>query len=125
MPPPGMAVFIKLFLLTGEEFIVMALKNEISTDGNTLIIFIENRFDISTYSDFGDAYKDKMGTVSSIIIDMMDCSYMDSSALGMLLMMRERFCTDVSKNIFLRNMNSNVKKILLTANFDKLFKIES
>jgi anti-anti-sigma factor len=103
----------------------MALKKEISTEGNTLTIFIENRFDISTYSDFGDAYKDKMDAVSSIIIDMMDCSYMDSSALGMLLMMRERFISDNSKNIFIRNMNSNVKKILLTANFDKLFKIES
>jgi len=102
----------------------MALKNEISTDGNTLTIFISNRFDISTYSDFGEAYKDKVDTVSSIVIDMMDCSYMDSSALGMLLMMRERFNSNNS-SISLINTNPNVKKILLTANFDKLFKIET
>jgi anti-anti-sigma factor len=111
-------------LSTGEEFIIMALKNEISTDGNTLTIFISNRFDISTYSDFGDAYKDKVDAVSSIVIDMTDCSYMDSSALGMLLMMRERFISN-NASISLINTNPNVKKILLTANFDKLFKLES
>jgi len=81
-------------LSTGEEFIILALKNEISTDGNTLTIFISNRFDISTYSDFGDAYKDKVDAVASIVIYMTDCSYMDSSALGMLLMMRERFISN-------------------------------
>lgn len=104
----------------------MTLKNEVSTDGKTLTIFISNRFDISTYSDFGEAYKDKVDKVSSIVIDMMDCSYMDSSALGMLLMMRERFSSDSNhSNISLINTNPNIKKILSTANFDKLFKIGS
>ena len=102
----------------------MALKNEISADGSTLTIFIGIRSDITTYSDFGDAYKSKMDTVSSIFIDMTDCIYVDSSALGMLLIMRERFGGD-NANIFITNMSPNVTKIFLTANFDKLFKIKS
>ena len=101
----------------------MALKNEISADGKTLVIHIGIRFDITTYSDFGSAYKSKVDTVSAIIIDMTDCVYMDSSALGMLLMMRERFGSDKA-DISITHTNPALKKILLTANFNKLFKME-
>jgi anti-anti-sigma factor len=103
---------------------VVAMKNEISADGAALTIFIGKRFDITTFEAFRETYKEKMDAISSVNIDMMDCAYIDNSALSMLLMMRERFSGDKA-NIFIANISPNVKKILLVANFDRLFKIES
>lgn len=102
----------------------MVLSKDISADGKTLTIYIGKRFDITTYSAFGETYKDKVDDTSSIIVDMAECDYVDSSALGMLLMMRERFGGDKA-SIVITNMSPNVKKIFMTANFDKLFRIES
>jgi anti-anti-sigma factor len=107
-----------------DEAMAAAMKNEISADGTTLTIFIGKRFDITTFEAFRETYKEKMDAISSVNIDMTDCAYIDNSALSMLLMMRERFSGDKA-NIFIANISPNVKKILLAANFDKLFKIES
>ena len=101
----------------------MAVSRQISEDGKVLTISITGRFDITAYKDFGQAYKDRLDSVSNWIINMADVEYMDSSALGMLLMMRERAGSDDAK-IDITNCSAGVKKILMTANFNKLFPIE-
>ena len=68
----------------------MAIRREISKDGKVLTISIAGRFDIATYKDFGEAYKDQLGSVIKWVLDMTEVEYLDSSALGMLLMLRER-----------------------------------
>ncbi|NVM21022.1 MAG: STAS domain-containing protein [Desulfobacterales bacterium] len=98
----------------------MAVKTQISTDGKVCTISITGRFDITTHKDFSGAYKDKLDSVSKWIIDMADVDYMDSSALGMLLMLRERAGGN-NAEINIVNCSPGVKKILITANFDKLF----
>ena len=100
----------------------MAVKEQLSADGKFLTVSLSGRFDVSVYKDFSSVYKDKLGSVAQFIIDMAEVEFMDSSALGMLLMMRERVGgTDARIEII--NCSPTIKKILGTVNFDKLFPI--
>ncbi len=101
----------------------MAVEKQISEDGKVLTISISGRFDITAYKDFGDAYKDKLDSISKWVIDMANTEYVDSSALGMLLMLRERAGGENS-DISIVNTSDGVKKIFETANFNKLFTLE-
>ncbi len=101
----------------------MAVEKNISEDGKVLTISISGRFDITAYKGFGDAYKDTLGSVSKWVIDMANTEYVDSSALGMLLMLRERAGGE-SADISIVNTSDGVKKIFETANFNKLFTME-
>jgi len=101
----------------------MAVEKQISEDGKVLTISISGRFDISAYKAFGDAYKDKLDSVSKWIIDMANAECLDSSALGMLLMLRERAGGE-NADISIVNTSDGVKKIFETANFNKLFTLE-
>jgi anti-anti-sigma factor len=101
----------------------MAVEIQISEEGKVLTISISGRFDITIYKDFSDAYKNKLDSVSKWIIDMNNTEYVDSSALGMLLMLRERAGGE-NADINIVNTSPGVKKIFETANFNKLFSIE-
>jgi len=100
----------------------MSITSSLSSDNKVLSISLGVRFDISSHRDFGISYKDKINDVDKIIIDMSSVKYMDSSALGMLLVLRERSGEDES-SINIINISDDIKKILLTANFQKLFDI--
>lgn len=56
------------------------------------------------------------------IVDLADSDYMDSSALGMLLFLREQAGGEAAR-VEITNCNSVVRRILGIANFDKLFAI--
>ena len=101
----------------------MEVQKQISEDGKVLTIILSGRFDITSHRSFSDAYKDKADSVSKFIVDMTDAEYLDSSALGMLLMLREHAGGE-DADICVINMTPGVKKIFQTANFDKLFKTE-
>ena len=101
----------------------MAVKSQISEDGKTLTISVSGRFDITTFKEFGGAYKDKLDSVSKCVVDMAQVEHLDSSALGQLLMLRERAGSD-SAAIDIVRCNPGVKNILRMANFNKLFNIE-
>ena len=101
----------------------MAVKTVLSEDGKVLTINAPARIDITAHKEFGEAYKDKLGPVSSCVVDMAEVEFMDSSALGMLLMFRERAVAE-NVEITIANCSPGINKILSMANFDKLFKIE-
>jgi len=101
----------------------MELSTQISEDGKVFTISMSDRFDITTYTDLIESYKDKLGSVSKWILDMAEVEYVDSSALGMLLMLRERAGGE-NADINIVNLNSDLKKIFTTANFQKLFNME-
>jgi len=88
---------------------------------NAVRIRTGERFDYSSHNEFRNAYKDE-NTNCEYIIDMSGTSYMDSSALGMMLLLREHASID-SSNITITGCNPEIKKILEISNFDKLFKI--
>ena len=103
----------------------MGVRAEISkTSGeDVLTISVTGRFDINSYKEFTQAYKERPEAITKYVIDMSDLEYMDSSALGMILMLRESAGGENAK-IDIINCTPGIKKILRTANFDKLVGVE-
>ena len=58
--------------------------------------------------------------VRALVIDFNEVDYMDSAALGMLLLLRERFG---ERPIILAHARGTVRAVLDVANFDRLFQI--
>ncbi|MDX2507148.1 MAG: STAS domain-containing protein [Gammaproteobacteria bacterium] len=94
-----------------------------TVDGNKVNIVISGRFDFSSHKEFRDVYRNApSGSDNEFIIDLSATDYIDSSALGMLLLLREHAGSDHAK-IKLQACRDNVKDILIVSNFDKLFTI--
>ena len=92
-----------------------------SEQGNTITIKVNGRFDFSAHQDFINSYRDTPKGEKSFIVDLSATDYMDSSAMGMLLQLREH--ANKAAPIQLVNANANIQEILKIANFDKLFKL--
>ncbi|MFT4608269.1 MAG: anti-anti-sigma factor [Urechidicola sp.] len=100
----------------------MTVDTKISNDGKTVTISIAGKFDFQLYDAFRSAYLDTGGSGAEYIVDFSKADYLDSSALGMLLLLREH-AGGVLSDITISNASGDVKKALHVANFEKLFKI--
>ena len=98
----------------------MAIETKLNTQAQTLEIKISGRFDFSVHQDFRKATQLASSGVSTIVVDMSEADYVDSSALGMLLVLRDKV-DERKEAISIKNANPEVRKILDIANFDKLF----
>ena len=95
-----------------------------SKNGNQAILTLAGRFDFNAHREFKEAYTPLLAeaAIQSLDINLSGVIYLDSSALGMLLMLRER-SQSAGKQISLSHPNPTVVKILDIANFHKLFAI--
>jgi len=100
----------------------MGFSANLSSDKSELTMAIDGRFDFNIHSDFRNAYRDLPAT-TRFVIDLGKASFMDSSAMGMLLLLREH-AGEKSANIRLQNCNTDIKKILSISNLDKMFVVE-
>jgi len=91
------------------------------SEGNTQTISISGRFDFTSHNEFRDCYRN-LQPGAAVKLDFSQCDYLDSSALGMLLLLREHLSGDDS-HIEISGTNREVRGILDVANFDSLFKI--
>ena len=90
-------------------------------DKNEIIIEIQGTFDHLLHHDFRAAYRNE-DVGFSYVINLHKTEYMNSSALGMLLLLREHLGSDKA-NISITGCRKNVLKILSIAGFDRLFVI--
>ena len=100
----------------------MGLSTNVSSDSSQLTIQISGRFDFNLHRQFREAYKEADGQTSEIVVDLDGTEYMDSSALGMLLVLRDRSGGD-GANISIVNCSDEIKKIFSISNMDQMFKI--
>ncbi|CAD5108363.1 STAS domain-containing protein [Zestomonas carbonaria] len=100
----------------------MAITAQPSTDGQELTIAIQGRFDFGAHQEFRDAYERVSIAPKRYVIDLEGTTYLDSSALGMLLLLRDHAGGDHAR-ISLVNCNPDVRKILSISNFGQLFQI--
>jgi anti-anti-sigma factor len=100
----------------------MAIASQLSEDGSELVIRVSGRFDFSAHQAFRDAYESLPDHPRRYRVDMRDTSYLDSSALGMLLLLRDHAGGD-NADVQLINCNPDVRKILAISNFEQLFSI--
>lgn len=101
----------------------MAVETNLDTETQTLEVTISGRFDFSVHQNFRKATQQAGSGVKAISIDLSETDYMDSSALGMLLVLRDK----VGENkdaITIKNPKPEVRKILEIANFDRLFTLD-
>lgn len=91
---------------------------------HTIVMRLSGRFDFCCYSSFlqeGEALLLTAG-LQNLELDMAEVSYIDSSALGSLMLLRERALRHDIK-ITLCNPSKTVAELLAIANFEKLFTI--
>lgn len=100
----------------------MGFSANLLADGSELKMAIDGRFDFNIHSDFRNSYRD-LPESTKYVIDLSKATFMDSSAMGMLLLLREH-AGDKMGNIRLQNCNPEVRKILSISNLDKMFIVE-
>lgn len=87
----------------------------------SVTIHVTGRFDFSCHQEFRRAYEGQ-NEVEEFLVDLSETEYIDSSALGMLLLLRER--ADGQRKVKIVNCRPAVRRILEVANFQTLFPIE-
>lgn len=94
------------------------------TQNSIAVIAPSGRFDFSKHREFRAACEQALGIpgISAISVDMKDVVYIDSSALGMLLLLKD-MAEAAGQAVEIANSQQNVRKILDIANFDRLFRI--
>ena len=100
----------------------MAVSAKVDVAAQSLVISIIGRFDFNSHNDFRLAYEGVSPIPETILIDMKQASFIDSSALGMLLILRD-YAGGNEANIEITDCNDEVRSILEVANFDDLFPI--
>ena len=102
----------------------MPVMSTATSDGKVVTICVSGQFNFSEYRNFRDAYQRSLTTgASNYVIDLNGTEYMDSSALGMLLVLREQVGAE-NADIRIINCNAEIRKVFSIAHFDRLFRIE-
>ena len=96
----------------------------IANEGRAMIR-LQGRFDFNAHRDLRatiDATVDNP-QVTEVKVDLGEVDYLDSSALGMLLILRDK-TQAAGKTMGLINCRGSVRQVLDIASFDKLFAID-
>jgi anti-anti-sigma factor len=95
-----------------------------SADGRTTLR-LAGRFDTQNSLALRNAAKPLLGAedVSALVIDLEQVSFIDSSGLGLLLLLREQ-ATAVGKSIILSRCSPEVMKVLSITQFHRLFTMQ-
>lgn len=101
----------------------MSVTRRIEKDKSQVTIAIDGRFDFAQHKAFRDAYKDVDPKAMRFVVDLSGASYLDSSALGMLLLLRE-FAGGDAGRVSITGCGDDVRRVLKIANFDKLFNLD-
>jgi len=100
----------------------MGISMTVSADGTRATIAVSGKFDFQLYDDFRSAYAETVGKGVVYTVDLSQTEYLDSSALGMLLLLREHAGGEGS-DIEITGASAEVRRILDVANFGKLFRL--
>ena len=92
------------------------------TESDTAVIRLIGRFDFNGHREFKQCYENafQAGAVRRIEVDLEGVEYLDSSALGMLLLLKEH-ADARALPVALANCSGMVKEILDVANFGVMF----
>lgn len=98
------------------------MQANVSSANGRSIIKLQGRFDFNAHRDFREAVDQALAdsATSEVSVDLGEVDYLDSSALGMLLMLRDK-AKGAGKSVSLANGRGAVRQVLDIANFGKLF----
>lgn len=93
---------------------------QVADHNDTVTIQISGRFDYRLIKDFQQLLAKSPRTW---VVDMSSVDYVDSSALGMLLLLRERVHGEAQR-VHLKGVHGQPRDVLVMAKFDRMFKVE-
>lgn len=98
------------------------MNSKILIQGDLAVIHLDGRFVFHDHRDFRQVYEQALERRETLCIqlDMSKLEYMDSSALGMLLLLRERGQAQ-GKEVRIIGAQGLARQVLEVANFHKLF----
>lgn len=96
----------------------------VNAASNTATICLSGHFAFDAHREFKAAYKNQLNDskVGNIVIDLSGVEYLDSSALGMLMVLRDHVA-DAGKSLTLSNPSSIAARTFDIAGFYKMFSI--
>jgi anti-anti-sigma factor len=92
---------------------------QITEAEHSVIVRISGKFDFRLIKDFQRVLERVPRTW---IIDLSDVNYVDSSGLGMLLLLREKVNGDANR-VQLRGLRGQPRDVFVMARFDRMFKL--
>lgn len=96
--------------------------NAISS-GDSLELTLTGKFTFADNKVF-NSIMDEIASYKQIIIDLTKVEFIDSAALGILLLVRDK-CDKTSTNLLLKNPKGQVKQMFDISRFGDLFNIEN
>ena len=101
----------------------MQTEMSIAADGRATLR-LQGRFDFNAHRSFREVIDATVADpqVKEVHVDLGSVDYLDSSALGMLLILRDKMGA-ARKSLALTNCRGSVRQVLDIANFGKLFSI--
>ncbi|MDP2560154.1 STAS domain-containing protein [Psychrobium sp. 1_MG-2023] len=100
----------------------MSIVSRVASNNKDIVITISERFDFSQYKIFREAYCDCNGSGTDFYVDLSKANYMDSSALGMLLLLKEH-ADKLAGKVIIERPNDAINKVLEIAQFHHLMTI--
>ncbi|MBV1776983.1 STAS domain-containing protein [Burkholderiaceae bacterium DAT-1] len=96
----------------------------VQIEGATGRLVLTGQFDFSAHRDFRHACDQLLAQddVKEIVVDFESVDYLDSSALGMLLLLKEK-ASSGGRKLALANCKDAVRQVLEIACFGKIFTI--
>lgn len=85
---------------------------------------IPERFDFGYHNEFTEQYESQLAdqSITEVILDFSRVEYLDSSALGMMVLFQKK-AKSQNVPVKIRGAKDSAKDILQIANFDRLFDI--
>lgn len=102
----------------------MEIKTELSDDNALLTLTLIGKFDYTCHQLFQASYDTTTPPPERLVLDFLEVPTIDSSALGMLLLLRSYAGGDDS-DVRIINAQPDIYKLLQTCKFDELFKVEA
>lgn len=102
----------------------MDIQSTLSEDGSTLTLALPGKFDYTCQQMFQSAYQDVSPIPEKFVLDALELQSMDSSALGMLLLLRNHAGGD-DADVAIVNAKPDIIKLLETRKFNELFKVSA
>ncbi len=88
-----------------------------------LSILVDGRLDFSIHEEFCATFQKNDKAINSYVIDMHKATHLDSSGLGMMLLLRIH-AKDNKAQLRIVKCSHAIKKVLTIASFDRMFVIE-
>lgn len=101
----------------------MTVKSTAGEDGKSLEIKVSGSFQFALHRQFRDAYAGVTQSGCVFNVNLCETEYMDSSALGMLLLLKEH-AAKCNGSVQITKVSPAIRRILEIASFDKLFSVQ-